>query len=181
MNRFTLGFWCKPQTVGELRGNLKANSLKQRCMRSAAFTPSCFCLFFILSFLKQTDAAACHAASTALPVTRSLSGPITAWLPSALNSMLPSWEVMSRFWVCPRACFAPGARTTKIPAIHEKIKNFLTVKFSYLPPVGVLIHTEMYLKIKNRSIIGVELPYFSHNRAHCVIMHKKATEAEQWV
>lgn len=47
-----------------------------------------------------------------IPVTRSLSGPITVWLPSAVNSMLSVWELMSRFWVCPWVSFGPATTTT---------------------------------------------------------------------
>ena len=43
-----------------------------------------------------------------IPVTRSLSGPITACSPSAANSMLSLWELMRRFRACPWASFGPA-------------------------------------------------------------------------
>lgn len=50
-----------------------------------------------------------------VPVTRSLSGPITVWSPSAVNSMSPLLELMSSFRVCPWASFGPATtRTTTI-------------------------------------------------------------------
>lgn len=42
------------------------------------------------------------------PVMRSLSGPIRVCSPSALNSALSLWELMSRFRVCPSTSFGPA-------------------------------------------------------------------------
>lgn len=60
-----------------------------------------------------------QVADVSIPVIRSLSGPITAWSPSAVNSMLSLRELMSRFRVCPRASFGPAMTKTATARIPE--------------------------------------------------------------
>lgn len=66
------------------------------------FTSVRFFFLCAIFLRKQQVAAVC------VPVTRSLSGPITVWPPSAVNSMLSLWELMSRFRVCPWASVGPA-------------------------------------------------------------------------
>ena len=61
-----------------------------------------------------------------IPVTRSLSGPITAWSPSAVNSMFPLWELMRRFRACPWACFGPATTKTTTAKIPEAVWQYYT-------------------------------------------------------
>lgn len=77
------------------------------------------CQYYLFPRLRNVFAKRCAAfprkqqvAAVDIPVTRSLSGPITAWSPSAVNSMLSLWELMSRFRVCPWASFGPATTTT---------------------------------------------------------------------
>lgn len=83
-----------------------------------------------------------QAADVGVPVTRSLSGPITAWSPSAVNSMLSLLELMSRFRACPWASFGPAATktTARIPeGVWQHYMEMLQSSKSNLPPPVILL------------------------------------------
>lgn len=91
----------------------------------SAIKPNCSCWvhiccqYCVFPNMKNIFAKRCavfprkqQVADVGIPVTRSLSGPITAWSPSAVNSMLSLWELMSRFRACPWASFGPATTKT---------------------------------------------------------------------
>lgn len=86
-----------------------------------------------------------QVAAVGIPVTRSLSGPITAWSPSAVNSMFPLWELMRRFRACPWASFGPATTkttTAKIPQgvwqYYMEIKQIKSFSSGYIFKSAVL-------------------------------------------
>ena len=82
------------------------------------------------------DSKETQVAAVGVPVTLSLSGPITAWSPSAVNSMSSLWELMSRFWACPWASFGPVTITTITITITTTTTTTTTTPPSHSPSGG---------------------------------------------
>lgn len=107
----------------------------------SAIKPNCSCWahicrqYHLFPNLKNTFAKRCavfprkrQVADVGIPVTRSLSGPITAWSPSAVNSMFSLWELMSRFRACPWASFGPEMTKT---TTSDYLKGFGNITWKY--------------------------------------------------
>lgn len=103
----------------------------------SAVKPNCSCWvhiccqYYLFPNLTNIFAKKCaifprkqQVAGVGIPVTRSLSGPITAWSPSAVNTILLSLELMSRFWACPWASFGPGMAKTTTVRIPEVVWKY---------------------------------------------------------